>query len=70
MANGRFEVCKRITVVLVGSVHKVMNRDQIQRFVGKEPIHMWPYISQFVTQLNDFAHLEVFHDAVSGYVSG
>ena len=28
---------------------------------------MWPYLCQFVTHFPDFAHLEVFHDALSGY---
>ena len=32
-----------------------------------ELIHMWLYLCQFVTQLTDFAHLEVFHDAFLGY---
>ena len=36
--------------------------------MGIEPINMWPYLSQFVTLLTNFAHLEVFHDALSGYV--
>ena len=33
----------------------------------KEPINMFGYISQSVTQFPDFAYLEVFHDALSGY---
>ena len=34
--------------------------------MGKETVHMWPYLSQFETQLTDFANLQVFHDALSG----
>ena len=28
---------------------------------------MWPFISQFVTNLGDFAYLKAFHNAFSGY---
>ena len=37
-----------------------MNRDKItdKRFDGERA---WPYLSEFGTHLNDFAHLEIFH---------
>ena len=51
-----------------GCVHRVMNIGEITRgLMGKEPVLMWPYLCQFVTQFTDLAHLEVFHDALSGY---
>ena len=34
--------------------------------MGKEPINMWPYLSQFVTHLTDFTHLEVFRGMLYG----
>ena len=34
--------------------------------MGREPINMWPYLCRFVTHFPDFAHLEVFHNALSG----
>ena len=33
--------------------------------MGREHLHMWPYISQFAKYLTVFAHFEVLHDALS-----
>ena len=35
--------------------------------MGPELVLVWSYLSQFVIPLTDFADLEVFHDALSGY---
>ena len=35
--------------------------------MGNEPVQMWPYLSQFETHMTDFAHLNVFNDALLGY---
>ena len=63
MANERFPVCQRITVILAwfGLVHKGKNQDQITEIsFGEEPMLMWPYLSQFLTHSTDVAHLEFF----------
>ena len=35
--------------------------------MGPELVFIWSYLSKFVIPLTDFADLEVFHDALSGY---
>ena len=46
-----------------------MNHDQFYRgLMGREPVLVWPYLSQFVTHSTAFAHLEVFHTALLGYM--
>ena len=32
--------------------------------MGIDPKHVWPYHSQFVAHSIDFAHSEIFHDAL------
>ena len=41
-------------------------RPKYRGLMGREPINMWPYLCRFVTHFPDFAHLEVFHNALSG----
>ena len=42
-------------------------RPNYRGLMGQELVLIWLYLSQFVIPLTDFADLEVFHDALSGY---
>ena len=63
MTNERFQVCQQITAILAWFI-KLRTNTKLQSFDGQEPVLMWPYLSQFVTHSIDFAHLELFHNAV------
>ena len=42
-------------------------RPNYKGLMGSELVLIWTYHSQFVIHLTDFADLEVFPDALSGY---
>ena len=67
VANVKFQVCQLITVILAWFI-KLYVKTQLQSLDGKEPVLVWPHLSQFVTHLTDFSNLEVIDNALLGYM--